>query len=82
MKKQIKIDEMELIKDILYKYLEKGVVEETEIIEKYDDKNILITRTVKRKTSEIPIQDLMKIYEIIQNIEEKKFNDLLLGIKN
>ena len=74
-------DENELLKIILYRYLEKGTLEEVEFIEKYDNNKELISITKKRKVSEIPVQDLLKIYEMINKLNEGQLNEILLGIK-
>ena len=81
MAKVKKQDENELLKQILYHYLEKGTIEEVEHIDKFDDTGHLITKTMKRKVSEIPVQDLLKIYEMVNKLNEGQLNEILLGIK-
>jgi hypothetical protein len=71
----------ELLKFILFHYLEKGKIEEKELIKKYDNNNELISVTEKHKVSDLPIQDLLKIYEMINTLNKDNIDEIILGIK-
>lgn len=75
------LDHYILLENQLKDKLSEGkytTIEETLML---DSANNVLSRKVKQTTMDIPVAELIKIHELMKQLDEEKENEALLGLK-